>query len=873
MDKPNWIRLLAVVAATFTAVTAIAAPVGVTVNGIPLDSDGSDGEGWMYASFTLTLTNTGPFTLSGTNTAGAVRVVVSENVTNTVTLSNLTLYAKSSGQCAFALGANADVSLLLAGTNRLASGANRAGIEVAAGRSLSITNAPGDAAGVLLVTGGSRGAGIGGGDQAACGLVTFLGGAVTAASGYRSAGVGGGGTGTSSSFGGSGGTVRITGGTLVAMSSDNGAGIGGGYRSVGGTVEISGGTVTAAGGKYDGGAGIGGGGGITSFSGGSGGTITISGGRVTATGGGSGGAGIGGGFKGAGGTIEISGGMVTAEGGAGAPDIGRGLSGQLTAKTTRFTGGTIRSSGVPLSPAPCNSTDDPVACAVVAGFEPDAPVVFASSGSGLPDYYGTSDIFTDDGGCIYLWLPEGDYVLTANGRTCTAKVKDGVGSSGVTVNGEDVAFDSLVQNPGWTYTPSTRTLALDDAGPFMLSGGNAVGGVRVVVPDGIANTVALSNLTLRATGSDQCAFALEANACVSLVLAGVNTLVSGLNRAGLEVAAGRSLSITNAPGDDAGALFVTGGSYGAGIGGGNRSAGGTVEIFGGTVTAVGGQRSAGIGGGGTKDTNYDGGAGGTVRIGGGTLVATGNEHGAGIGGGYRRTGGTVEISGGMVTATGGNNGGAGIGGGWDGAGGAVEITGGTVFAQGVSGGTDIGPGNYGAASGSNTFTGGSIRLAHGTIAPAPSNGTARVWCVTVPGLVPGATVVITSLDSYGVNDLFADENGNIYLWLPNGNHTFSANGTLYVAAVEDADAMATTWHFYIAAFALADGTAALTLASQLDPDVFATWIATATFTVRFCTNLTEAAWTSLPAPERDGTTLTVPFSADLPSAFLRVLTQ
>ena len=613
MNKQNWIRLLATVAATFTAVTAIAALVGVTVNGIPLDSNGSDGEGWMYASPTLTLSGAGPFMLSGTNMVGAVRVVVSENVTNTVTLSNLTLYAKGSDQCAFALGANADVSLLLAGTNWLASGAGRAGIEVAAGRSLSITNAPGDDAGTLLVTGGSRGAGIGGGDQAACGLVTFRGGMVTATSGYRSAGVGGGGTSSSGSFGGSGGTVRITGGMLVATAPDNGAGIGGGYRSAGGTVEISGGTVTAACSQHAGGAGIGGGGGTTSYSGGSGGTITISGGRVTATGGGIGGAGIGGGFKGAGGTIEISGGMVTAAGGAGAPDVGHGLYRQPTTETTRFTGGTIRSGGVSPSPVPCNTTDDPVACAVVAGFEPDAPVVFASSGPGLPDYYGTNDIFADDGGCIYLWLPEGDYVLTANGRTCTAKVKDGVGSSGVTVNGEDVAFDSLVQNPGWTYTSSTRTLALDGAGSFTLSGGNALGGVRVVVPDSIANTVTLSNLTLRVTGSDQCAFALETNACVSLFLAGTNTLFSGLNRAGIEVAAGRSLSITNAPGDDAGALFVTGGSYGAGIGGGNRSAGGTVEIFGGTVTAVGGQRGAGIGGGGTKDTNYDGGAGGTVR--------------------------------------------------------------------------------------------------------------------------------------------------------------------------------------------------------------------------------------------------------------------
>lgn len=99
MNKHDWSRFLAAVAATFAAVAASAIPVGVTVNGILLDSDGSDGEGWMYASFTLTLTNTGPFTLSGTNTAGAVRVVVSDGIANTVALSNLTLRATGCVQC------------------------------------------------------------------------------------------------------------------------------------------------------------------------------------------------------------------------------------------------------------------------------------------------------------------------------------------------------------------------------------------------------------------------------------------------------------------------------------------------------------------------------------------------------------------------------------------------------------------------------------------------------------------------------------------------------------------------------------------------------------------------------------------------------
>lgn len=102
MNKHDWSRFLAAVAATFAAIAASAIPVGVTVNGTPLDSGGpSYGAGWLYdpGSSTLFLFGTGPFTLSGTNTAGAVRVVVSDGIANTVALSNLTLRATGCVQC------------------------------------------------------------------------------------------------------------------------------------------------------------------------------------------------------------------------------------------------------------------------------------------------------------------------------------------------------------------------------------------------------------------------------------------------------------------------------------------------------------------------------------------------------------------------------------------------------------------------------------------------------------------------------------------------------------------------------------------------------------------------------------------------------
>ena len=296
--------------------------------------------------------------------------------------------------------------------------------------------------------------------------------------------------------------------------------------------------------------------------------------------------------------------------------------------------------------------------------------------------------------------------------------------TGVTVNGVALDDDISSSGTGWSY--AAYTLTLSGAGPVTLSGTNEWGMVRVVVSANVTSTVTLSNLTLRATSNNQCAFELGTNANVSLFLTGTNTLASGATQAGLAVAAGRTLSITNTPGDGAGALTVTGGNWGAGIGGGNGGAGGTVTISGGTVNI----------------------SGGTVTVSGGTVTATGGLYGAGIGGGRDGNGGTVTISGGVV------------------------------FTRGKDGGADIGPGSSGSVSGSNTFTGGSIRLANSTIAPAPSNGTVRVWCVTVPYLTPNAAATVNGLDPYNVNGLAADENGKLYLWLPNNVYTFTtAAGT------------------------------------------------------------------------------------------------
>ena len=178
--------------------------------------------------------------------------------------------------------------------------------------------------GVITITGGiitakaQSGAGIGGGKYSSAGNITITGGTVTATGGGNSAGIG-------SGFQGKSGTIWIGGDAdVTATGGSYGAGIGGGYLVGGGIITIEGGTVTAIGGgtpSSGGTAGIGAGDGDVSVDGEeiSGGTITITGGTITAAGKGkrgsassNWGAGIGSAGQSAyGGDITITGGVIT----------------------------------------------------------------------------------------------------------------------------------------------------------------------------------------------------------------------------------------------------------------------------------------------------------------------------------------------------------------------------------------------------------------------------------------------------------------------------------------------------------------------------------------------------------------------------------
>ena len=66
-----------------------------------------------------------------------------------------------------------------------------------------------------------------------------------------------------------------------------------------------------------------------------------------------------------------------------------------------ITGGSVNANSAEVNPAPSNGVKI-VSRVEVSGFTPGAAVAF----DGLPDYYGTDDIYADAGGKAYLWLPE-----------------------------------------------------------------------------------------------------------------------------------------------------------------------------------------------------------------------------------------------------------------------------------------------------------------------------------------------------------------------------------------------------------------------------------------------------------------------------------
>ena len=483
-------------------------------------------------------------------------------------------------------------------------------------------------------------------------------------------------------IGATGATLTIDGeGSLTVTGGSSGAGIGGDEMGAGGNVTIKGGIVTATGGDY--GAGIGGG------AVGAGGSVTIIDGIVTASGG-TNSAGIGGGNYGAGGNVTISGGAVEAIAGDGTSAVKPMAIGK--------------------------GTDGGGAGTLIVNYFPRGYTWhYNTTNSGSGASIGTGALNTTAN------LPSYRYLKVTHMSIASTNIFDL--STGTWSDDTSLPTDAAggAADPNKCWLENDTYLHVLDGAAITVTGKSAAGsgndGVRrIVVPSGARATITLRDARIICTDDYQCPVLLEPGARATIALSGTNILQAGSFRAGIG-ATGATLTI-----DGEGSLAAIGGNSAAGIGGGEKGAGGNVIIIDGTVTATGGAGGAGIGSG------YMG-AGYTVTVSGGTVTAAGGTASAGIGSGYMGAGGTVTISGGTVIATGGAGGiggssslgGAGIGGGGNSAGGTVTINGGTVTATGASHGAGIGGGNEGAG-GIVTINGGNVTAAGGWLGAGIGGG-------------------------------------------------------------------------------------------------------------------------------------------------------
>ena len=333
----------------------------------------------------------------------------------------------------------------------------------------------------------------------------------------------------------------------------------------------------------------------------------------------------------------------------------------------------------------------------------------------------TSSLTTDmEDGSIYVnseyWVP-----VSQTGVLCTDWIVLEISDDAVTLGGyvapqNDTPFESAVIYQRYSFDDGTPmengTLAAGEGilidslesrwadGGFYIASGEVTIPKRVTV-DGAVNLILLDGAALTAA----CGITVNSGSTLNISVGSTGSEIAGTGALNAN-ARGQTDELAGIGGNahtTGGSVNIYGGEItalgktcGAGIGGGNNGSGGEVRIYAGSVTATGGDNgswgAAGIGGG-------FGSAGGTLYVYGGTVTANGTGSSAGIGGGGSTAkagdGGTVYIYGGTVTANGAGNG-AGIGGGAStvqgvgGSGGSVSIYGGTVTATGSGGGVGIG---------------------------------------------------------------------------------------------------------------------------------------------------------------------------------------
>lgn len=599
--------------------------------------------GYTYDSGVLTFVSPGTYTVTMSGDATATDKIAvnvpssSESDPVDITIDNVVINVSNSfDACAFDIQSTSFVNLHIRGNNILTSGAGRAGLQVPEGATVNISAADSNDSAVLMATGGGRSAGIGGS------------GGTNGSNGAYHANAG---SGTNGSAGGTCGNVAISSGHVIAIGGDGGVGIGGGGGGAGGR---------GGNGAYAGHGGIGGDGGSCE-------NVIISGGFVTASSS-NGGAGIGGGAGGAGGrggdgayagngknggnggscgNVIISGGTITSSSSAGDFGIGGGKAGAAGAggsgaykgsggragisgsiSSCVISGGSVKAT-VGGTPTDDQASPDEVYLTVITLLGSTETTVKELAVS--PDYYGIHDMKTDADGKLYLYLPSGSEITTVRtvDREDVPTLRKYAGSV-TTVDNH--TGSGILSQTGFTVTGSlsgydyeTDTLTITQSGEYLLSmvENTLLTTNKIAVLDGVEADITLKNIRIDVSAiSGACAFDIQGSATVNLTLSNDNTLISGTDRAGLQVPYGSTLNITGTYADR---LTATGGDKGAGIGGGRYVSGGIITINGGVITAAGGSGASGIGGGGAEDNGNGGGTGGTVTLTDGVIFALGNE--------------------------------------------------------------------------------------------------------------------------------------------------------------------------------------------------------------------------------------------------------
>lgn len=358
---------------------------------------------------------------------------------------------------------------------------------------------------------------------------------------------------------------------------------------------------------------------------------------------------------------------------------------------------------------------------VLRGLEPGSGISGVSRITGDSEAsslanYDFSGIFADDAGCIYLWLPDGDYEFAVGDVNYAATVagEDTEASSfrytGVYINGVDAG-----KPHGFCWSNDCGRVVLynvsdrwGDQGfktDYVITGTNTGAAVCFSVEVDEQVYITLDNLVMTNPEMTASPFQVSSNESSLFRLAGTNILTSVVDdysAIGL-THDGKFILHTN---EVAGVLYATGAGSAAAIGPIPGEDEPYVGIYGGTVIAVGGPTAG-----------YD-------------IISRDwwSDY-------FRISRASVHLAG--------------------------------------TGRSD----------------------------PRPStgywDGNKPLYCVTIPDFAPGQLIDESIYGSWPLSEddtpgsgWIADEAGRIYLWLPNGEYTFTHDGCTYRAVVEDADIVA-----------------------------------------------------------------------------------